>query len=53
MAGTGGRRDHAVAVTGYWRERSSLGVIARSVSIVAVALGFVIGMYGLDYLNSP
>jgi hypothetical protein len=24
------------------------GVIARSVGIVAIALGFVIGMYGLD-----
>lgn len=24
-------------------------VIARSVGIVAIALGFIIGMYGLDY----
>jgi hypothetical protein len=29
------------------------GVIARSVGIVAVALGFVIGMYGLDQPASP
>ncbi len=29
------------------------GVIARSVGIVAVALGFVIGMYGLDLPASP
>lgn len=29
------------------------GVIARSVGIVAVALGFVIGMYGLDHPASP
>lgn len=29
------------------------GVIARSVGIVAVALGFVIGMYGLDLPTSP
>lgn len=28
-------------------------VIARSVGIVAVALGFVIGMYGLDHPASP
>lgn len=33
-----------------WRLR---GVIARSVGIVAVALGFVIGMYGLDDPASP
>jgi len=32
----------------WWR-----GVIARSVGIVAVALGFVIGMYGLDNPASP
>ncbi len=25
------------------------GVIARSVGIIAIALGFVIGMYGLDH----
>ncbi len=29
------------------------GIIARSVGIVAVALGFVIGMYGLDDPASP
>ncbi|HWG95712.1 MAG TPA: hypothetical protein VN647_01410 [Nitrospira sp.] len=29
------------------------GVIARSVGIVAVALGFVLGMYGLDHPTSP
>ncbi|HWF61988.1 MAG TPA: hypothetical protein VN666_17010 [Nitrospira sp.] len=29
------------------------GVIARSVGIVAVALGFVLGMYGLDRPTSP
>ncbi len=29
------------------------GVIARSVGIVAIALGFVIGMYGLDDPASP
>ena len=29
------------------------GIIARSVGIVAVALGFVVGMYGLDYPTSP
>ena len=29
------------------------GAIARSVGIVAVALGFVIGMYGLDDPASP
>ena len=28
-------------------------VIARSVGIVAIALGFVIGMYGLDHPASP
>jgi hypothetical protein len=28
-----------------WRLR---GVIARSVGIISIALGFVIGMYGLD-----
>lgn len=28
-----------------WRLR---GVIARSVGIIAIALGFVVGMYGLD-----
>jgi uncharacterized membrane protein len=25
------------------------GIIARSVGIIAIALGFVIGMYGLDH----
>lgn len=25
------------------------GIIARSVGIVAIALGFIIGMYGLDH----
>jgi Kef-type K+ transport system membrane component KefB len=29
------------------------GVIARSVGIVAVACGFVIGIYGLDHPASP
>lgn len=29
------------------------GVIARSVGIVAIALGFVGGMYGLDHPDSP
>jgi hypothetical protein len=28
-------------------------VIARSVGIIAIALGFVIGMYGLDHPASP
>ena len=28
------------------------GIIARSVGIVAIALGFVIGMYGLDHPES-
>lgn len=37
-------------VTDKWRLR---GVIARSVGIIGVALGFVIGMYGLDHPNSP
>jgi hypothetical protein len=36
-------------ITNKWWLR---GVIARSVGIVAVALGFVIGMYGLDHPNS-
>ena len=29
------------------------GMIARSVGIIAIALGFVIGMYGLDHPGSP
>ncbi len=29
------------------------GVVARSVGIVCIALGFVIGMYGLDEPGSP
>jgi len=29
-----------------WRLR---GIIARSVGIIAIALGFVMGMYGLDH----
>ena len=29
------------------------GMIARSVGIIAIALGFVIGMYGLDHPDSP
>jgi hypothetical protein len=29
------------------------GMIARSVGIVAIALGFVIGMYGLDDTEAP
>ncbi|HRI38225.1 MAG TPA: hypothetical protein PLO50_06700 [Nitrospira sp.] len=29
------------------------GMIARSVGIIAIALGFVIGMYGLDHPESP
>ena len=33
-----------------WRIR---GMIARSVGILAIALGFVIGMYGLDQPASP
>lgn len=33
-----------------WRLR---GIIARSVGIIAIALGFVIGMYGLDQPTSP
>lgn len=28
-------------------------MIARSVGIVCIALGFVAGMYGLDYPDSP
>lgn len=28
-------------------------IIARSVGIVAIALGFVLGMYGLDHPESP
>ena len=33
-----------------WRIR---GMIARSCGIIAIALGFVIGMYGLDQPGSP
>lgn len=29
------------------------GMIARSVGMVAIALGFVIGMYGLEDTDSP
>lgn len=29
------------------------GVVARSVGIVAIALGFIGGMYGLDHPESP
>ncbi|MDH5640346.1 MAG: hypothetical protein OEY28_03555 [Nitrospira sp.] len=36
--------------TNPWRLR---GIIARSVGIIAIALGFVIGMYGLDQPTSP
>jgi uncharacterized membrane protein YfcA len=32
-----------------WRRR---GAIARSVGIVAIALGFVVGIYGLDHPSS-
>ncbi len=32
-----------------WRANA---VIARSVGVVAIALGFVVGMYGLDYPDS-
>lgn len=32
-----------------WRANA---VVARSVGIVSIALGFVIGMYGLDYPES-
>lgn len=28
-------------------------IIARSVGIIAIALGFVLGMYGLDHPESP
>ncbi|MCA1957719.1 MAG: hypothetical protein LDL14_04220 [Nitrospira sp.] len=33
-----------------WRLR---GVVARSVGILSIALGFVVGMYGLDHPASP
>lgn len=33
-----------------WRMR---GMVARSVGIMAIALGFVLGMYGLDHPASP
>ncbi len=29
------------------------GIIARSVGIVAIAGGFILGMYGLDHPTSP
>jgi hypothetical protein len=32
-----------------WRANA---VVARSVGVVSIALGFVIGMYGLDYPES-
>ncbi|MBX3330115.1 MAG: hypothetical protein KF722_06920 [Nitrospira sp.] len=40
--------SHQITTDKWWLR----GVIARSVGIVAVALGFVIGMYGLDHPNS-
>ncbi|MDF0650490.1 MAG: hypothetical protein CV081_06620 [Nitrospira sp. LK265] len=39
----------APSSTNWWLR----GVIARSVGIISVALGFVIGMYGLDHPASP
>jgi hypothetical protein len=42
-------QDHDPSVVN-WRTNA---VIARSVGVVAIALGFVIGMYGLDYPDSP
>lgn len=36
--------------TNKWRLR---GMMARSVGIIAIALGFVTGMYGLDQPGSP
>jgi hypothetical protein len=33
----------------YWRQSA---MIARSVGIVCIALGFIVGMYGLDHPDS-
>ena len=41
------REHHPAAIN--WRANA---VVARSVGVVAIALGFVIGMYGLDYPDS-
>jgi hypothetical protein len=38
---------HPTAIN--WRANA---VVARSVGVVAIALGFVIGMYGLDHPDS-
>jgi hypothetical protein len=41
--------SHTTRSAPNWRLR---GVIARSVGIVAIAIGFVVGMYGLDDTDS-
>jgi len=40
------------AKTPFPKNRRLSAIVARSVGIVAIALGFVIGMYGLDHPES-